>query len=66
MKSVLFLGHYNGGKKDFDARHFFFAKELVELGYKATIINAAFHIELEVQWLYLNLIIVISKMVLNL
>lgn len=42
MKRVVFLGHYNGGKKDFDARHFFFAKELVELGYEATIINAAF------------------------
>ena len=41
-KSVVFIGHYNGGKDDFDTRHFFFAKELVGLGYKTTIINAAF------------------------
>ncbi|MDO4729279.1 MAG: glycosyltransferase WbuB, partial [Bacteroidota bacterium] len=41
-KSVVFIGHYNGGKKDFDSRHYFFAKELAKLGYKATIINAAY------------------------
>lgn len=42
MKNIVFLGHYNGGKNDFDARHYFFAKELVKLGYDVTIINAAF------------------------
>ena len=41
-KCVVFIGHYNGAKDDFDTRHFFFAKELVGLGYKTTIINAAF------------------------
>ncbi|MCR4942154.1 MAG: glycosyltransferase family 4 protein [Campylobacter sp.] len=41
-KNVVFIGHYSGGKQDFDTRHFFFAKELSQLGYKTTIINAAF------------------------
>lgn len=41
-KSIVFLGHYSGGSKDYDTRHFFFAKELVGLGYKSTIINAAY------------------------
>lgn len=41
-KKVVFVGHYNGGKKDFDSRHYFFAKELVKIGCKVTIINAAY------------------------
>ncbi|MDL0088296.1 glycosyltransferase family 4 protein [Campylobacter gastrosuis] len=41
-KSIVFIGHYSGGKQDFDTRHYFFAKELASLGYKTTIINAAF------------------------
>ena len=41
-KHIVFIGHYGGASNDYDSRNFFFARELVNNGYKVTIINAAY------------------------
>lgn len=42
MANIVFLGHYNGGKDDYDIRHYFFARALLKNSHNISIINGAF------------------------